>query len=196
MNVVKIGDRPPAFRLPTAQGPDVGLEDFAGRSVIVWFTKGMACPFCRQHMSRLARGYAAIKARGAEVLQVTLTKPERARVFARQFTLPFPYLCDPDYRVRQSWGMDVRSHGVGYYARALLKGMVSPQVENDYGKINPTPGDLPSLLADEDAGLFILDGAGIVRFATAGAYAQGGVPQALPGNDEILRELGRVKGGG
>jgi peroxiredoxin len=194
MPLVKIGDRPPTFRLPTAQGTDVGLDDFVGRPVIVWFTKGMACPFCRQHMSQLARGYAGIKALGAEVLQVTLTRPERARVYARQFTLPFPYLCDPDYHVRSTWGMDVRSHGVAYYARTLLKGMTSPQPENDFGKLNPTPGELPNLLADEDAGFFILDGAGVVRFASAGAYVQGGVPQAIPGNDEILRELERLGG--
>jgi peroxiredoxin len=191
MPLVTIGDRPPTFRLPTAQGADVGLDDFAGRPVIVWFTKGMACPFCRQHMSQLARGYAGIKALGAEVLQVTLTRPERARVYARQFTLPFPYLCDPDYHVRRTWGMDVRSHGVGYYARTLLRGMTSPQVENDFGKLNPTPGELPNLLADEDAGFFILRGDGVVSFASAGAYVQGGVPQAIPGNDEILRELER-----
>lgn len=195
MTVVKTGDRPPTFRLPTAQGSEVGLDDFGGRSVIVWFTKGMACPFCRQHMSQLARGYAGMKALGAEVLQVTLTKPERARVYARQFTLPFPYLCDADFRVRQSWGMDVRSHGVGYYARTLVRGMTSPQVENDYGTLNPSPGELPNLLTDEDAGFFILDGTGVVRFATSGAYVADGVVQAIPANDEILRELDRLRGG-
>ena len=192
MPLVKIGDRPPTFRLPSAQGTDVGLGDFAGRRVIVWFTKGMACPFCRQQMSQLARSYAEIKALGAEVLQVTLTRPERARVYARQFTLPFPYLCDPDFRVRRTWGMDVRSHGVGYYARRLFNGMTSPQPENDFGKLNPAPGELPNLLADDDAGFFILDGDGIVSFASAGAYVQGGTPHAIPSNDEILRELERL----
>lgn len=196
MAVVKIGDRPPAFRLPTAQGTEVGVGDFAGQRLVVWFTKGMACPFCRQHMSRLARSYADIKKLGAEVLQVTVTKPDRASVFARQFTLPFPYLCDPDYRARQSWGMDVRSHGVGYYAKTLIRGMTSPQADNDFGKINPKPGDLPGLLADDDAGLFILDGEGVVRFASAGAYVQDGAPRSIPGNDEILRELEKLQGGG
>ena len=51
----------------------------------MWFTKGMACPFCRTQMSQLARGYAQIKALGAEVLQVTPTRPERARFFAKNY---------------------------------------------------------------------------------------------------------------
>ena len=49
---IAVGEPAPSFRLPTAQGAEIGLEDFRGnKNVVVWFTKGMACPFCRSQMS-------------------------------------------------------------------------------------------------------------------------------------------------
>src|SRR6266511_265054 len=130
---ISVGQMAPSFRLPSGQGPEVGLEDYRGRKhVIVWFTKGMACPFCRQQMSQLARAYEAFRARDAEILEVTNTPPERARVYVQKFALPFPYLCDPDFRVRRTWNLDARSHGVGYYARMMYLGMTMPKPATDY----------------------------------------------------------------
>src|SRR5215207_5763321 len=107
MAIPRIGEQAPPFRLPAAQGGEIGLDDFKGRkSLVLWFTKGMACAFCRQQMSQLARGYARFQALGAEVLEVTNSTPARARLYARQFKLPFPYLCDPDRRARSAWGLE------------------------------------------------------------------------------------------
>jgi peroxiredoxin len=189
MPELSIGDKAPSFRLPSAQGADVGLEEFRGRSIVVWFSKGMACPFCRQQMTQLARGYPEFKARGAELLQITGSKPAQARLYAKQFTLPYPYLCDPDRTVRRSWGMDVRSHGPLYYAKNLIEGMRAPRPENDFGTFAPPPGELPNLLTDDDMGLFVLDKAGVVRYASTSAAVD---RRALPGNDEILRQLERA----
>jgi peroxiredoxin len=36
------GEPAPPFRLPTAAGGEVGLEDYRGRSkVVLWFSKGL-----------------------------------------------------------------------------------------------------------------------------------------------------------
>ena len=194
MAVVKIGDKAPSFRLPSAQGADVGLEDYAGRPVAVWFTKGMACPFCRMQMTQLARGYPAIKAMGAEVLQITVSKPGQAKLYGRQFKLPYPYLCDPDWHVRQEWGMQTRSHGPAWYAARLVRGMRMQMPENDFGKFSPKPSELPALLTDDDMGFFVLDGRGVVRYAMSKSYShEGGGPTTIPTNEEIVRELQRAQ---
>lgn len=189
---VEIGQRAPAFCLPSGQGREIGPEDYRGRqSLIVWFTKGMACPFCRTQMSLLARGYARLKALGAEILQVSPTKPERARFYAQNFPIPFPYLCDPGYRVHHEWGLDVRSHTLAWYARTLYGAtkMTMPQAE--IGNPSPTLAEMPKNLHDSDMGLFILDREGIVRYKLAGAYMDGQAARELPGIDEIVRELER-----
>ena len=36
-----VGTPAPAFRLPSAQGPDVALADYRGRPVVLWFSRGL-----------------------------------------------------------------------------------------------------------------------------------------------------------
>ena len=193
MSTVTIGTEAPPFRLPSATGQEISLGDLRGKKhAIIWFTKGMACPFCRQKMSQLARVYPELVRRDAEVLEITPTKPERARFFASKFKLPFPYLCDPEHAVRQQWAVNPgRSHSLLWYAKAFVHGTTMPKPPNDFGDVTPSPGEFPKLLADDDMGLFIVDKGGIVRFAyRASEFTEQG-PRPLPGNDEILRELDR-----
>src|SRR4051812_14524022 len=144
MAIPKIGQRAPALRLPAAQGGEIALDDYRGaRSVVLWFTKGMACPFCRQQMSQLARALPRIRERGGEVIEVTSTAPARAQAYARRFTLPFPYLCDPDYQARGAWGLEKRAHGPGYYAKTMLAGMKMTAPPSDYAEVKPSLRELP-----------------------------------------------------
>jgi peroxiredoxin len=192
MAQIGVGQVAPSFRLPSGQGPEVALDDYRGKkNVIVWFTKGMACPFCRQQMSQLGRAHAEFAARDAELVEVTNTPPERARVYAQKFGLRFPYLCDPDHRVRREWGIEVRSHGPLYYAKTLVGGMKAPKPETDFPGEPFKLSEMPSLLADEDMGFFIVDKAGVVRYALGGAYVTPTGLRQVPSNAEILRELDR-----
>lgn len=193
--MVQPGQVPPSFRLPSGQGPEVGLEDYRGRkNLIVWFTKAMACPFCRTQMSQLARGYDRIKALNAEVLQVTPTKPDRARFYAKNFPIPFPYLCDPEYRVFENWGLAVRSHSLAWYAKSLVAAVRAEKPKSDLGDLAPSLLEIPQLLHDNDMGFFVLDRAGVVRYALAGTYEGEHGARQIPSNDEIVRELERCEG--
>jgi peroxiredoxin len=193
---ITIGQTAPPFRLPSGQGPEVALEDYRDRkNVIVWFTKGMACPFCRQQMSQLARGYEQFAARDAEIVEVTSSTLDRARVYARKFALRFPYLCDSDYSVRRAWGLGVRSHGPAYYAKMLYRGMTSPKVESDYAGEPAKLTEMPGLMTDEDMGFFIVDKRGVIRYALGGSYVTPTGMRQIPSTDEILRELDRCAAG-
>ena len=199
MTGVSIGQPAPAFRLETAQGPEVGLEDFRGKkNVVVWFTKGMGCVFCRQHMSQLARLYPDIERRNTEVLEIVPSSVDRGRQYAQKYRLPFPYLCDVDDRVRRAWQLGIRSHGPLWYARALKFGMtVAKELkENDFGEDRPPVGEMLTMMRDDDSGLYLVDRAGVVRYGYAGAYvdtSRGGPSiRPLPPSDEILRELDRL----
>jgi hypothetical protein len=142
-------------------------------------------------MSQLARAYPRIKEHGGEVLEVTNSTPARAQFYARRFALPFPYLCDSDYRVRAEWGLQKRPHGLGYYAKTLMACMKMTPPPNDFGDFKPALAEFPQVLADDDMGVFIVDRAGVVRYALAGAYFSEAGPTGVPGADEIVRELER-----
>ena len=108
-----VGQHAPPFRLPSAQGSEVALEDYRGRSnAILFFAKGMACGFCRQKMSQLARGLPRFRELETEIVMVTPTPLDRGRFYARNFQLPFSYLCDPEYRAFEAYGLTVRPHSL------------------------------------------------------------------------------------
>ena len=89
MAQIEVGQVAPSFRLPSGQGPEVALEDYRGKkNVIVWFTKGMACMFCRAQMSQLSRAYGDLQKLDAEILEVSSSGVSRAQVYAKKFKLP------------------------------------------------------------------------------------------------------------
>ncbi len=191
---IDIGEVPPAFRLPSGQGPEVGPEDYRGqRNLVVWFTKGIGCPFCRRHMTQLVHGYPRISALNAEILEVSLTKLDRARFYVSHYRIPFPYLCDPYYSVRREWGLEKRSHSLAWYATRLLHGMQIQVPPNEFGTQAPSLSEMPSTLADDDMGFYILDKRGVVRYSLHGAYVVNGAARQIPSNNEIVRELARCE---
>src|SRR5262249_9745211 len=175
---------------------------YRGRSnVILFFAKGMACGFCRQKMSQLARGLPQFRALDTEIVMVAPTTIERGRFYARNFQLPFPYLCDPDYGVSQGYGLTVRPHSLEWKAVGLFHGLRTSPPENDFGPVKPSPGEIGRLLNDDDLGFFIVNKAGMIRHATAGHYTtyEGAKPvgaQAIPSNEDIIRELTGIQGVG
>ncbi|MBI2527012.1 MAG: AhpC/TSA family protein [Candidatus Rokubacteria bacterium] len=194
MNTATLGERAPALRLPSGHGREIALDDYRGRNkAIVWFTKGMACAFCRQQMSQLARGYPQFRAQGAEILEITLSTPDRARFYVDKFKIPFPYLCDPEYTARRAWGLEARSHSMAWYAKTLYTGFKSQEPPSDFGAVKTPLTDLPRLIVDDDMGFFIVDRDGVVRYALTGSYVGDAGVRQIPGNDEIMRELERCE---
>jgi peroxiredoxin len=199
MNQSLAGQPAPSFRLPSAQGGETGPEDFRGRQVILFFAKGMACGFCRQKMSQLARGLPRFHELDADILQIAPTPLDRARFYARNFKLPFPYLCDPDYRAYGAYGLGTRPMALAARAKALVAGMTTRTPENDWGEIRPALSEFSRLTNDDDLGFFIVDRGGVIRYARAGSYVlmeAGKVVgmRPIPSNEEILLELKRADG--
>jgi peroxiredoxin len=201
MRQITVGETLPSFRLPAAQGGEVGPEDYRGtRNLILFFAKGMACGFCRQKMSQLARGAPRFRALDTEIVMIAPTTLERGRFYARNFPLPFPYLCDPDYRVFEAYGMAVREHSLLWKTRALTHAMRMPKPETtELGAARPSPVEMLRLMNDDDLGLFIADQRGEVRYASTAPYLdfEGARPvgfASLPSTEEIVAVLERTEG--
>jgi peroxiredoxin len=198
MSQVAVGQPAPSFRLPSAQGGEVSLEDYAGRrNVILFFAKGMACGFCRQKMSQLARGAPRFQALDADIVMISPTTPERGRFYAKNFPLPFPALCDPDYRVYEAYGMGVRQHSVLWKTRVLAHALRMPQPEaTELGAGKPALSELPRFLNDDDLGFFVADKGGTLRYASTAPYVSFdgtkpvGMPP-IPSTEEIVAVLER-----
>jgi peroxiredoxin len=201
MSQLGIGQQVPSFLLPAAQGGELGPRDYEGRrNLILFFAKGMACGFCRQKMSQLARGAPRFRAFDTDIIMIAPTTVQRGRFYARNFLLPFPYLCDPDYRVFRAYGMSVREHSILWKTRVLANAIRMPKAEvTELGTAKPGLGEMARLLNDDDLGFFIADKHGTLRHASTAPNAafEGAKPVGfapIPSTEEIVAVLERCQG--
>jgi peroxiredoxin len=176
----------PLFSLPSADGTEVSLEDCLARGpVALWFSSGLACPICRRNRARLSVNYSVFRSLGAELVEVTPTPPDRARMYYSRFSLTFPYLCDPDTRVWEMYGLRPGRLGPLHVLGVMLPDAVGPRtVLHDWvdgPKIQPTQPEIAHL--GNEYGFFLIDQSGAIRSADAGPY------MGLPANAEIERQL-------
>jgi peroxiredoxin len=101
-----VGRPAPLFTLPAVQGGTVTLNSYRGRrNVIVWFSRGFTCAFCRNYIDRILEGYNTLLAADTEMIQVAPNLIESARPFFGPAALPYPFVCDPDKRLYAVYGL-------------------------------------------------------------------------------------------
>jgi len=183
-----VGTPAPNFRLASAQGPDIALEDYRGqRNVVLWLSKGLYCPFCRRYMAQLHLGYKEIQERETEILEVTYSTPEEARLYFQQYQLWFPYLCDPERSIFRLYGLSSVRRGVKDMVASMTVAIGDRLFHGEKG-----PSPLPYLKrygsTDLEQAVFIIDKSGVIRYVYTSS-ALGG----LPSNAEYLRQLERLQ---
>lgn len=102
----------PVFAAMGLNGDSVGLQDFAGRVILlnIWATW---CPPCRQEMPSLERLNEQLAGRGLSVVAVSVdesARPDGTRGivanFVKRYGLRFPVLLDPRGHVEDLYGVD------------------------------------------------------------------------------------------
>jgi peroxiredoxin len=179
-SVPAVGDRAPAFALPAIQGGTVELEQFYGRqNILLWFSRGFTCNFCRGHMEGMAEAYEALQAIETQVVQVAPNLLETARVFFDQELPPFPFVCDPDKRLYAVYGLGDQGalvaarNTVVSFGTAFVTGKGTDTVRGswlDTMNRNFIRRLHHHAMTAVDQGLFIIDKAGVIRYRlTVGA---------------------------
>jgi len=143
-------------------------------------------------MSQLSLGYRQLQERGAEILQVTYSTPEEARLYFQQYQLLFPYLCDPERAVYPLYGirivhMPVPARIVGATVSTVVA--VSDRLLRGEKTASPLPyiKRYGSMDVEQQA-IFIIDKSGIIRYTHA-SNSFGGHPS----NSEYLHHLEKLQ---
>src|SRR5579883_2861381 len=98
---LKIGDRAPDFTLPSADGKEVKLSDFAGKKTIVlYFYPKDETPGCTAEACEFRDNHAQFQKAGAEVVGVSSDSVGSHERFAKHHGLPFTLLSDAGGHVR------------------------------------------------------------------------------------------------
>jgi thioredoxin-dependent peroxiredoxin len=102
--MLKEGDKAPAFKLPSVEGGDLSLKDFAGRTVVLYFYPKDDTPGCTREACGFRDNQAALKKAGAVVLGVSPDSVESHQKFRSKYKLNFPLLADTDKSVAKKYG--------------------------------------------------------------------------------------------
>jgi peroxiredoxin len=168
-----VGQPAPRFSLTSVQGGTVDLAAYRERrNVVVWFSRGFTCPFCRVYMDGMREGYERLQATGTELIQVGPNLLQSARVFFGQDPTPYPFVCDPDKRLFAVYGLGDRGaleatrSAVVSFTYAFTNGDTGPQLRGawlDVVNRNFVRRLHHHAMTALEQGIFLIDRGGVIR---------------------------------
>ncbi|WP_339705615.1 thioredoxin-dependent thiol peroxidase [uncultured Kriegella sp.] len=105
MTTLKEGDKVPDFSSTDQDGNSIGLKDYKGKKLIVFFYPRANTPGCTLEACNLRDNYSELKARGFELLGVSADSERKQGNFKKKYDLPFPLLADEDHSVINTFGV-------------------------------------------------------------------------------------------
>jgi putative peptide zinc metalloprotease protein len=197
---VTIGSTAPEFELESVQGPIVRLSDYRAKvNVMLWFSRGFTCPFCRRYMAHLDQVYDKFRAANAAVLEVGPNALKPARTYFQRQPLKFPFLCYPSKIIFRQFGLrdlgpiEANKNTIVSFAYAYTHGdglnttrlSASDAFTAGVGRLHH------HAFTAMQQGVFIVDRDGIVRYANVFRPLD-----TIPPIEEMLREVDRFNAGG
>lgn len=106
----RIGQKAPDFRLTSLLGEIICLANYRQqKNVILWFSRGFTCHYCRSYMDSIISHYDELADAGIEIIQVAPNLIETAQYYFKTAP-PYPFVCDPDKRLYAVY--DIGDRGV------------------------------------------------------------------------------------
>jgi peroxiredoxin len=98
-------ERAPDFSLPDANGNVVNLEALTARGpVVLIFSRGAWCPFCKRHLAALARDESRFAQAGVSLVSISTDSAADSLALAREEQIHFPLLSDSDGAIAARYG--------------------------------------------------------------------------------------------
>jgi thioredoxin-dependent peroxiredoxin len=144
----QVGSQAPAFRLQDQDGKWHALEDYKGKWVALYFYPKDATPGCTTEACEFRDNVFAFDKEGAVIIGVSVDDVASHKAFAKEHSLPFTLLADPDKAVTKSYGVLKTYMGVMEMARRDTF-LIDPQgrIARHYESVDPE-GHSKAVLAD------------------------------------------------
>ncbi|MEE1945479.1 thioredoxin-dependent thiol peroxidase [Pedobacter sp. KR3-3] len=105
MATLQIGDQAPAFTSKDQNGNTVSLNQFKGQKVVLYFYPKDDTPGCTAEACDFRDNYQGLKAKGIEVLGVSVDDEKSHQKFINKHSLPFTLLADTDKAIVEAYGV-------------------------------------------------------------------------------------------
>jgi peroxiredoxin len=212
--LLRVGEPAPDLSLPLANREGtVSLSDYRGKnSLLVAIFRGLHCAFCRRHLAQLSSSMARLRDVGVEVLAITASPLERARLYVRYRPVAVTLAADPELSTHARYGLPFSPPTpelqewlrVKYLELARRHGVELPDTTS-YREAVDTLGRLEGfelIEADWNArlrgegrtGQFLLDESGIVRWTNIEGTTEATGLGGLPSDGQLLAAALPLKG--
>lgn len=98
------GDTAPTFNLSDAEGVPVGLDEYRGRSVVVYFYPKAETPGCTAEACDFRDNLESLQGAGFSVVGISSDSVEDLASFSANHALTFPLLSDTGSSTAKAWG--------------------------------------------------------------------------------------------
>ena len=105
VNELKVGDKAPAFSLPTESGETVSLRSLKGTQVVLYFYPKDDTPGCTKEACAFRDSIKPIEKADTVVLGVSMDDADSHQKFIKKYALPFSLLCDEEGTVSKAYGV-------------------------------------------------------------------------------------------
>ena len=120
-----VGNDAPSFTTTDDQGNTVSLEDFAGKTVVLYFYPKDDTPGCTKEAQSFRDKYSEYEGKEMVVLGVSMDDEASHKSFKEKYGLPFQLLVDTDGAITKAYDVE----GGGYSKRVTY-------IINGEGKIS------------------------------------------------------------
>ncbi len=114
-------DTAPDFTLPDDTGREVGLQDFAGQRVLVYFYPRANTPGCTTQACDFRDSIADLNDLDVTVVGISPDKPEKLAAFREDHGLNFVLLSDVDKQVMTEWGAFGEKKNYGKVVQGVIR---------------------------------------------------------------------------
>ncbi|GAB3155304.1 peroxiredoxin-like family protein [Microbispora hainanensis] len=171
-----VGARAPRFRLPSATGRTVALDDLLAHGpVVLVFYRGTWCPYCNIALRAMQRHHDEIIALGARLVAVSPQIPDESLSLKEKHELDFEVLSDVGSDTAKQYGLAFDlSHELAAVYDTL--GFDLQRVNGGHPRTLPIPAT------------YVIDRQGTIRWAFADAdYTRRAEPE------DVLRALADLR---
>lgn len=99
MSTAATGKKVPAFKLPATSGKTLGLGDFKGRTLVLYFYPKDDTPGCTSEGQGFRDHYKAFQEAGAEIVGVSRDSVASHEKFKAKYEFPFELISDADEKL-------------------------------------------------------------------------------------------------
>lgn len=105
MSTLKEGDKAPGFSAKDQNGKQVSLDDFKGKTVILYFYPKDDTPGCTAEACDFRDNYQSLLSKGFEVIGVSTDDEKSHKKFVSKYSLPFTLIADDSQEIVNAYGV-------------------------------------------------------------------------------------------